>query len=147
MRYCGLTNDTEVVLMNALAHDAAVANSRDDLNGMHVLIVEDAWDIGIGLKELLEARGANVAGPVATCADARRLLFEGIPDVALVDINLRRGELSFDLIERLHHEGVRVVVITGYDDVSLEPGKVAAIVQKPIGEDRLLAALLPAMVA
>ena len=147
MRYCGLTSDTEVVLMDALAHDAAVANSRDDLNGLHVLIVEDAWDIGIGLKELLEACGANVAGPVATCADAQRLLFESIPDVALVDINLRGGELSFDLIERLHHEGVRVVVITGYDDVSLEPGKVAAIVQKPIGEDRLLAALLPAMVA
>lgn len=125
----------------------ASSDPHDALNGLRVLIVEDAWDIGVGLKELLEAWGAIVAGPVATCADAQRLLFESIPDVALMDINLRRGERSYDLIERLHDEGVRVVVITGYDDVSPQPGKVAAVLRKPLREDRLLAILLSAKVA
>ncbi len=125
----------------------ASSDPHDVLDGLRVLIVEDAWDIGIGLKELLEARGAIVVGPVATCADAHRFLFESIPDAALVDINLRRGELSYDLIDRLLDEGVRVVVMTGYDNVSLEPGKVAAVLQKPLKEDQLLAILLAAKVA
>jgi DNA-binding response OmpR family regulator len=139
-----LTTDTGVALMTSSStRDSAVANPSDELKGLHVLIVEDSWQVGTGLKEQLEAWGADVAGPVATNSDAERLVSKSIPDVALVDINLRRGELSYDLIDRLHAQGVRVVVITGFDDVLLEPGKVAAILQKPLREDLLLAALLP----
>jgi len=61
--------------------------------------------------------------------------------VALVDINLRRGEQSHALIDRLHDRGIRVVVITGYGDVSLPPGRAAAILRKPMREDLLLASL------
>ena len=71
----------------------------------------------MGLKELLEARGAIVVGPVATCADAHRLLSESIPDVALVDINLRRGELSYDLIERLHRNHLLTSVLATHNPV------------------------------
>lgn len=123
------------------AHDAPLARLSDDLNGLRVLIVEDSWQVASALKRLLEAWGADVAAPVATTADAVRLISERAPDVALVDINLRGGERSHDLIDQLHDQGIRVVVVTGYADVELKQGKVAAILQKPLREDLLLAAL------
>ena len=114
------------------------------LNGLWILIVEDSWDVGTGLKMLLESWGAEVAGPAATMADAARLVSERTPDVALVDIHLRDGEQSYCLINRLHDQGVRVVVISGYADVSPAVGKVAAILQKPLREDVLLTSIRPA---
>jgi CheY-like chemotaxis protein len=113
----------------------------DALNGLRVLVVEDSWPIAVGLKRLLEILGAEVAGPVATSADAERLVSQRIPDVALVDLHLRDGELSYDLIGRLHNRGVRIVVITGHDDGLPEPEKVAVTLQKPVREELLLAAL------
>ncbi len=113
------------------------------LNGLWILIVEDSWDVGTGLKMLLESWGADVVGPAATTADAVRLVSERTPDVALVDIHLRDGELSYCLINQLHDQGIRIVVITGYADVSPAVGKIAAIVQKPIREDVLLASIRP----
>jgi DNA-binding NtrC family response regulator len=114
-----------------------------ELNGLCVLIVEDSWDVGTGLKMLLESWGAVVAGPAATTADAARLVRERTPDVALVDINLRDGEQSYCLINQLHDQGIRVVVISGYADVSPSAGKVAAVLQKPIREDVLIASIRP----
>ena len=113
------------------------------LKGLWILIVEDSWDVGTGLKMLLESWGADVAGPAATTADARRMISERTPDVALVDINLRDGEQSYCLINQLHDQGIRVVVISGYADVSPAVGKVAAILQKPVREDVLLASIRP----
>jgi DNA-binding NtrC family response regulator len=113
------------------------------LSNLCVLVVEDSWDVGTGLKMLLESWGADVAGPAATTADAVRLVCERTPDVALVDINLRDGEQSYCLINQLHDQGIRVIVITGYADVSPAVGKVAAILQKPVREDVLLASIRP----
>ena len=90
---------------------------------------------------LLEACGATVDGPVATTADAMRLVSENIPDVAIVDINLRDGELSYELIDRLQDRGIRIVVLTGYTDVPLQEGKVAVILQKPARDEVLIASL------
>ena len=115
-----------------------------ELNGLRVLVVEDSWDVATGLKMLLESWGADIAGPVATSADAMRLVSERTPDVALVDINLRNGEQSYSLINRLHDEGIRIVVISGYADVTPAVGKVAAVLQKPMQEDLLLASIRPA---
>jgi CheY-like chemotaxis protein len=114
-----------------------------DLNGLRVLVVEDSWDVGMGLKMLLESWGAEIAGPAATTADALRLLSERTPDVAVVDINLRDGERSHGLIDQLHDRGIRIVVISGYEDVSPAPGKVAAVLKKPVREELLLASLRP----
>jgi DNA-binding NarL/FixJ family response regulator len=112
-----------------------------DLSGLCILVVDDSWQVSSGLKILLESWGADVIGPAATTVDAERLVSERRPDVALVDINLRRGERSYDLIDRLHDQGIRVVVITGYTDAALPRGKAAVILQKPIREDVLLANL------
>jgi len=63
--------------------------------------------------------------------------------VALVGINLRGGELAYDLIDQLHDQGIRIVVLTGYADVPLKQGKVAAVLQKPVRENLLLRSLRP----
>src|SRR5215813_7702005 len=113
------------------------------LSDLCVLVVEDSWDVGTGLKMLLESWGAVVSGPAATTAEAVRLVCERTPNVALVDINLRDGEQSYCLINQLHEQGISVIVISGYADVSPAAGKVAVILQKPIREDVLLASIRP----
>jgi CheY-like chemotaxis protein len=119
------------------------SDAHEALKGARVLVVEDAWQVAIGLKQLLEAWEADVAGPVSTSAAAERLISQRIPDVAVVDIHLRKGDKSCDLIDRLHDRGIRIVVITGYSDVSVTAGKVVAVLLKPFDEESLLEALLP----
>jgi DNA-binding NtrC family response regulator len=123
------------------AHDPS-AFDPSELIGARILVVEDSWEVSAGLKALLEAWGADVVGPVATADDARRLVSACIPDVALVDINLRHGERSYGLVDEMHGLGVPVVVITGYANVSPAKDKAAAILQKPFSNRDLLATLL-----
>jgi CheY-like chemotaxis protein len=103
-------------------HDPPEAGCPD-LNGVQILLVEDSSVVSAAMKDLLEACGADVAGPVATMVEADRLISENLPDAALVDINLRGGEQADGLIDRLHDRGVRVVVISGDTGSPLAPRK------------------------
>jgi FixJ family two-component response regulator len=49
--------------------------------------------------------------------------------------------LAGDLIDKLSERAIRVIVMSGYATVPLAPGKAAAILQKPVVESELLAAL------
>jgi DNA-binding NtrC family response regulator len=118
-------------------------SGSSELKGARILLVEDSWHVGNAIKRLLRALGADVAGPAATIADAERLIAEREPNVAIVDINLRDGERANPLLDRLQEEGIPVIVITGYTEVSLQPGKVEAILKKPVSVERFLAALGP----
>jgi len=129
--------------MTSLNAQGPAEAESSDLSGVRILIVEDSWHLGMNLKSLLRALGAEVLGPVATALDAERLMSGLTPDVALVDFNLRGGELAHGLIDRLHNQGVRVLVISGYADVPVPPGKVTAVLQKPIDQEQLLAVLRP----
>jgi DNA-binding response OmpR family regulator len=103
-------------------HDPAEYVSSDHLKGVHILLVEDSWHLGMALKNLLQDWGADVAGPVATTVEAERLISEHAPDLALVDFNLRGGELAYGLIDRLVDQGIRVIV-TSVAVVPLAPGR------------------------
>src|ERR1700749_659415 len=96
------------------AADADEEPEAGSLLGLRVLVVEDSWHVPRAVESLLRSYGAEVAGPVASTAEAERLIAEQIPDVAIVDINLRGGELAHGLIDRLNELGVRVIVVTGY---------------------------------
>jgi DNA-binding NtrC family response regulator len=111
-----------------------------NLKGMRVLLVEDSWQLGMALKSLLRSFDAEVDGPVATTADAERLISEHVPDAAIIDINLRQGERSYGLIDRLIGLDVPVIVTSGYSDLPMVPAK-AHILEKPISEERLIAIL------
>jgi CheY-like chemotaxis protein len=128
-------------LMSSSNIHSPLESGTANLSGVRILVVEDSWHIGIALKSLLRSFGADVAGPVATSAEAERLIAEQIPDAAIVDYTLRGGELAHGLIDKLNELGVPVIVVTGYAAVPLPPGKAAAILQKPIVEAQLLAAL------
>jgi DNA-binding NtrC family response regulator len=123
-------------------HDRVEAESSE-LEGLNVLLVEDSWHIGIAMKSLLRLMGADVAGPAATATEAGRLLSEHTPDVAIVDISLRGGERADGLIDRLHDQGVPVIVISGYAELPEVLGKAVAVLQKPVSEAELLANLRP----
>lgn len=114
-----------------------------DLSGVRVLVVEDSWQLGVAMRSLLQAYGAEVSGPVATAADADRVCAERAPDVALVDFNLRGGELAHALIDRLHGRGIHVIVTSGYAAPPVALDKVATVLQKPISEARLVESMRP----
>jgi DNA-binding NtrC family response regulator len=97
------------------------------------------------MTRLLTALGADLAGPAATAAQAKQLISERRPDVALVDLNLRHGEPAHDLIDHLQDQGISVIVITGYEITPLGAGKVEAILQKPVSAAQLLAAVRQVM--
>ncbi len=130
-----------MILSNVHQHLTA-ADPSDELKGLRILLVEDSWHIGKAMKNLLQLMGADVAGPAATTSEAERLLSEHPRDVAIVDVSLRGGEEAYGLIDRLHDRGIPVVVISGYAE-PLTSGKAAAVLQKPVSEAQILAALRP----
>src|SRR5215470_14292881 len=122
---------------------ATSSKSSGALKGVHILLVEDAWHVGEALKEVLVSLGAEVAGPAATIAEAECLLSERTPDVALVDIYLRDGELADGLIDRLNDQDVSVVVISSYEALPALAKKVAGFLRKPFTSPQLLATMRP----
>jgi YesN/AraC family two-component response regulator len=129
--------------MNASDDPDPPGSGQSDLNGLCVLLVEDSWHVATAMQNLLRAWGADVTGTAATAVDAERLVSQRIPDAAIVDINLRGGELAYELIDRLQSQGVAVVVTSGYADFQLAESKVTAILQKPVSETKLIACLRP----
>ncbi len=129
--------------MNSSSTDDFFDAESLDLSGVRILVVEDSWQLAMALKSLLQACGAEVSGPVATAADAQRLVSEQAPDAALVDFNLRGGERADALIDQLHEQGIYVIVTSGYAVLPVVPRHAAAILQKPISEAQLLGSLRP----
>jgi two-component system, response regulator PdtaR len=88
-----------------------------------------------------------VLGPAATVAEALRLLEGGeVPDVALLDVNLR-GEMVTPVAGRLRALGVPFVLASAYDRPELAAAGLAGApnVGKPASDGRLLAALARAV--
>lgn len=116
-----------------------------DLTGLRVLVVEDSWQIGVAMARLLKEMGAEVSGPAANSTDALVLACEQLPDAALIDFSLRRGERAGGLIALLHTLGIHVVLMTGYTDVPAIRHQGIPILHKPFSEAALLASLRPAL--
>ena len=116
--------------------------------GRLVLVVEDEALIAMHLEWLLGRHGWRVLGPVATVAQALRLLDGGgeVPDVALLDVDLR-GAAATPVAARLRSLGVPVVVASACDGARLAALGLAGApnVGKPADARRLLAALAEAV--
>jgi DNA-binding response OmpR family regulator len=123
-------------------HEPPGGGSSDDLKGLNVLLVEDSRDVGEAVRKLLESWGANVAGPVATSAEATSLIGQRLPDVALVDFHLRGGEHSLGLIARLREQGVPVVMLSGsFEFFPLPSIEGTVMLEKPFSDEELLSHL------
>jgi len=116
------------------------ASEASVLSGVPVLIVEDSWHVAKAMRSVLEHLGMRVVGPAATTGEARRLVAEQKPKLALVDVNLKK-ELATGLIEELHGQGVVVIVVSGYAVPPMPAEMVAAFVQKPFSEADLITIL------
>lgn len=120
------------------------------LAGYHVLIVEDEYFLAADLAAALGAAGAHVLGPVNSPRAAAAALDARVPDLAILDMNLR-GASSLPVAERLQALGVPFLILSGFERTALPDTLAAApLCRKPaLSEEvlRRLAALLPAPAA
>jgi DNA-binding NtrC family response regulator len=113
---------------------------QSGLRGARVLLVEDSWQVADALSLLLEKTGMIVSGPVATAREAKCLVAEHHPKLAIVDVNLK-GEMAYGLMDWLNERGIQVLVISGYADLPQSLGQFAAILHKPFTAAALLTTL------
>lgn len=115
----------------------------EPLSPKRILIVEDEYYLAADLAEALSGRGADVVGPVGTFDDAMAAVEAGGIDTVVLDMNLR-GEMSFQVAERLDEMGVPYVIATGYSAESLpEALRGKPRIEKPFRPERVLEALFP----
>ena len=113
---------------------------NSELAGVRVLVVEDTWHVAKALKGLLDGLGMEVIGPAATVSEAEQHAAAQMPELALIDINLK-GEMAYGLIDHLHDKDIPIIVVSGYAVLKSLTGKAAAILQKPYEASELIAAL------
>ncbi len=112
------------------------------LPGRRILLVEDSMIIALDLEDLLKAQGASEVAVAASAAEGLALLARGMPDVALLDINLG-PETSLPLADELKRLGVPYLFMTGYGD-RLDLGdrhRAVPRITKPIDRERLVEAV------
>jgi DNA-binding response OmpR family regulator len=106
-----------------------------------ILVLEDEALIALDLATTLEDAGWEVIGPAGSLAAARRLLDEGDPDLACLDLNIG-SETSHDLARALLARGVPVVFVSGRDARALpEDLRAVPVLGKPVRTAGLLATL------
>jgi len=121
--------------------DMAVHAQRS-LQGLRVLLVEDEALILLMTEGMLQEIGCRLFGAASTLGEAMSMVQEDLPDVAVLDVNLR-GEMSFAFAELLHRRNVPVLFLTGYDAPGAEQiwGRFPKL-QKPCDASDLKQALL-----
>ena len=80
---------------------------------LSVLIVEDEPLIAMMLEDFIEGLGYGVAGSVDSVGDALARIGEGGFDVAILDVQLRDGEVCWPVADALAEKGVAFVMATG----------------------------------
>ena len=82
--------------------------------GLSVLLVEDEWLIALDAQEMLSELGLRVTA-AATFEEGTAAAMAGAFDVAVLDVNLGDGQLSFPIGELLAARGTPLVYATGYN--------------------------------
>jgi DNA-binding response OmpR family regulator len=112
-------------------------------DGVTVLLVEDDFIVAFDMQTMLEDQGARVLGPASSLQEARDLLANDRPTIAVLDVNLN-GEYVFPLVDELRSREVPYMFATAYaDDDRLFPeqAKAAPRLAKPVQPHALLAQL------
>jgi DNA-binding response OmpR family regulator len=88
------------------------------LRGGRILIAEDDAILALDVSEILRQAGAEVIGPVATLRQALVMISDVPVSAALLDVNLRDGEV-FPAALALKERGIGMVFYTGYAGVDI----------------------------
>lgn len=110
------------------------------IEGLKVLIVEDALLLALELEAGLTEAGATIAGSAGDLEEAMRMSSLDI-DAAVLDANLN-GESVLPAAEALAARGVPFVFATGYGDDKVMPQNFTApVIRKPYDVTQVVAAL------
>ena len=106
---------------------------------MKVLILDDEPPARRGLKAALSDIGVTDVRDVGTVDLALQAIIEERPDVLLLDVELRGGKKSFDLLNALPVDGIPVIFITAHPEHAVRAFEVNAIdyLLKPVDPQRL----------
>lgn len=108
---------------------------------MHAFIIEDDYLIGQTLQDMLERLGYTRFS-FARSEDAAVLGASGEPiDLITADVRLLPGDGLNAVRTICERRDIPVVFITGYADELIDRAPEAVVVQKPIQEDELKAAI------
>jgi two-component sensor histidine kinase len=119
---------------------AANLDQATRINGLRLLIVEDALLLTLELESGLQEAGAQIMGSAADLDEAMRMVDLPI-DAAVLDANLN-GVSVLPVAEALAARGVPFVFATGYGDSKIAPqGFGAPIIRKPYDVTQVAAAL------
>jgi len=127
------------MLMSSLPRNERVHNGvKKPLVGKRILVAEDEGLIALELERILEDFGCEVVGPLASVDEVLENAERGGFDGALLDVNLR-GRQIFEILPALQKLRLRLIITSGYDDVTLFPAPFRAMprVAKPFDEREL----------
>jgi two-component SAPR family response regulator len=107
------------------------------------LIVEDEVLIGLLIEDILRELGCIVVGPAPNLSRAFKLLHRVEFDVAMLDINLGRGETVYPFADELARRGVPYCFLTAYHPADMHKRyDQVPVATKPVDPGRLKTTLL-----
>jgi DNA-binding NtrC family response regulator len=106
--------------------------------GRRILVAEDEGLIALELERMLADFGYELVGPLARVDEVWEHAQRGNFDGALLDVNLR-GRQIFEILPQLQSLGLRIIIVSGYDDGTLFPAPFRAMprLPKPFDEREL----------
>jgi DNA-binding NtrC family response regulator len=127
------------VLTKSIANKSPASKSaKKPLDGLTILLAEDEGLIALEFERMLMDLGCEVVSPVASVEAVLENAERGSFDGAVLDINLR-GRQIFEILPKLQRIGLRLILTSGYDDVTLFPPPFRAVprIPKPFEEREL----------
>ena len=115
-----------------------MSSTNSPLSGQRILVAEDESLIALDLERMLENLGCEVVGPVSSVGEVLEYAARGGFDGALLDVNLR-GQQIFEILPELERLGLRLIITSGYNDLSLFPAAFQRVprIPKPFDETEL----------
>jgi CheY-like chemotaxis protein len=110
------------------------------IRGKRVLVAEDEPLLTMNLEDILADLGCHVAGTAARLEQALALATKAEFDVAILDINLD-GQSIDPVAAAVHHRGLPMVFVTGYNSKSAAQRSLGHVVEKPYDAEQIRTAL------
>jgi len=116
------------------------------MGNLKVLIVEDELIIAEDMRMMLEQLGYTVSGIAISYAEALKIMETELPDIIMLDINLKGKETGIDLARTINerHQLPFIFLTSNMDKATIDEAKVtqpSAYLLKPFKAHHLYAAI------